>query len=161
MNKEMIEILEDFNSKMVKFVEDMKNEIEEEQELAEATQEVLKNQRIDQELKDFFSDHPGRESKKAEGGEWFVGLCGVVKVEPTIESDWMARNQYNGRLYETKEQAKQALIFQLWAMRFFRWVIEQNPEFKAEDLASFRWLLRNEKMRMNLQEAEMSGEVVF
>ena len=63
---------------------------------------------------------------------------------------------------ERKEQAEQAIIFQRQAMRFFRWCVENDPEFKAGGLASFRWLLGGyNKLHGKLKKLEDSGEVEF
>ena len=101
-----------------------------------------------------------------EGGEWYV-----------TENDTIDRSIFNGddeirdsllrlrgRLYSTKDQAEQALIFQRRAMRFFRWCVEQYPEVGADDLDSFRYLFNemdNEDLMNRLGVREDSGEVEF
>lgn len=99
------------------------------------------------------------ESKKwnPEGGKWY---CGPVNIKRDPDN-WYEQNSSDiGRRYETKEQAEQALIFQHRAMRFFRWCVQQDPEFEADDLFSFQYLLIGE-LADKLQKAEDSGEVEF
>ena len=93
-----------------------------------------------------------------EGGEWYVGLDGFAETGGT------GLQQEKGRYYKTKQQAEQAMIFQKRAMRFFRWVIEQDPNFAADDLDSFRYLFNemdNEDLMNRLGVREDSGEVEF
>ena len=136
MNKELIDILEEFNVKMTKFVED------------------YKNSQIDQALTEAF-DEPKK--WEPEGGEWRVGATRVFDVEKGDE----ARDSL-GRNYETLSQADEAALFQRRAMRFFRWCVENDPEFKDGGLASFRWLLRTPlHVFQELKELEDRGEVEF
>lgn len=87
-----------------------------------------------------------REDNKVKPTKWEPSVNGSYLVGPFSIIDLLNKpitiDQIRaGRIYNTKSQAEEAFKFQRAAMRFFKWCIEYDSDFKFEDLDKFSNLL--------------------